>query len=193
MKNFKLIIEYDGTDFHGWQVQPDVRTVPSKLPDDVVVKHVQAAPPDFHARFSCIGRRYVYRITSARTAVYRRMLTYSKYALDVDRMTAGAEYLLGEKDFTSFAPASLEESVSPVCNVLEALFRRDGAIVSFDIKADRFLHHMVRNIVGTLMEVGRGRFDPEQIEDILRKKDRKAAGPTAPACGLTLMEAYYPE
>jgi tRNA pseudouridine38-40 synthase len=76
---------------------------------------------------------------------------------------------------------------------VEAAFRRDGEVFSFDIKADRFLHHMVRNIVGTLIEVGRGRLRLEQIDEILRKKDRRAAGPTAPACGLFLMVAYYPE
>jgi tRNA pseudouridine38-40 synthase len=245
MTNFKLIIEYDGTDFHGWQIQPEVRTVEGvleravrelvgqpvtingccrtdagvhawgfvgslevetrltpeqlrralggKLPDDIVVKHAEEAPPGFHARHSCIARRYLYQIATARTAVHRRVLSYTRYALDVDRMADGADYLLGEHDFTSFAPASLEKGLSPVCSVLAASFRSEDAIISFDIKADRFLHHMVRNIVGTLMEVGRGRFNPEQIEEILRKKDRRVAGPTAPACGLALMEAYYPE
>jgi tRNA pseudouridine38-40 synthase len=243
MQNFKLTIEYDGTDFHGWQVQPQVRTVQGvleevlgdllgqttqvagccrtdagvhatgfvgsfraettlsperirralggKLPEDVVVRDAVEAPADFHARHSCVARRYVYKVTTARTALERRFVAFSKYELDPARMAAGAEALAGEHDFTSFAPASLEDAVSPVCTVLDASLKREGSVILLDIKADRFLHHMVRNIAGTLIEVGRGRYDPEQVGAILRKKDRTAAGPTAPACGLVLVEAYY--
>jgi tRNA pseudouridine38-40 synthase len=243
MKNYKLSIEYDGTDFHGWQIQPEVRTVQGeietalgevfggptsvagccrtdagvhalgfvgsfhadtrlspdqirgalggKLPDDVVVRKAELAGADFHARHSCVARRYLYKITTERPAVFRRFLAFSKYELDVDRMAAGARALAGEHDFTSFAPAKMDEEASPLCTVLEATMSREGSVIRFDIKADRFLHHMVRNIVGTLMEVGRGRFEPERMGEIMCKKDRRAAGPTAPACGLVLMEAYY--
>jgi tRNA pseudouridine38-40 synthase len=243
MKNIKLTIEFDGTDFHGWQVQPRVRTVQgvleaalgeflddpvsvagccrtdagvhavgfvgsvrantrlspdqfraalgARLPEDVVVRAAERVGDDFHARHSCVARRYAYKITTERPAVYRRYIAFSKYGLDVDRMAQGAAALAGAHDFTSFTPAALDGEVSPVCTVTEAAFSREGGVIRFDIKADRFLHHMVRNIVGTLTEVGRGRFDPEQVGQILRKKDRRAAGPTAPACGLVLMEAYY--
>jgi tRNA pseudouridine38-40 synthase len=245
MKNIKLILEFDGTDFHGWQNQPEVRTVQGvlegvaselfgepvsvngccrtdsgvhawgyvgsfrvdtnldprqirgalsgRLPADVVVKSVAEVPTDFHARRDCIARRYLYRLTSEPTAVLRQFVAYTKYQLDVEKMAEGAARLVGRNDFTSFAPAALSEGVSTICDVVEAAFRRDGEVFSFDIKADRFLHHMVRNIVGTLIEVGRGRLRLEQIDEILRKKDRRAAGPTAPACGLFLMVAYYPE
>jgi len=244
MRNIKLKIEYDGTDFHGWQVQPKVRTVQGvledalgdllgeraqvngccrtdagvhawefvgnfksdtrleadrirralngKLPVDVVVKDAEDAAADFHARHSCFARRYVYKITTARTAVFRRFLSYTQYDLDLVLMADAARALVGEHDFTSFAPASLDDDVSPVCHVLDASLRQDSAVISFDIKADRFLHHMVRNVVGTLIEVGRGRLDREQVGEIMRKRDRRAAGPTAPACGLVLMEAFYP-
>lgn len=243
MKTIKLTIEYDGTDFHGWQIQPNVRTVQGaleasleqvlgrrvqvagccrtdagvhargfvgsfqtetrlspeqvrsalagKLPEDIVVRGSELADAGFHARRSCVARRYRYQVTTERTAVLRRHLAISRYPLDTERMAAGAAMLLGEHDFTSFAPASLDERVCPVCRVLEATLSPEGATIRFDVKADRFLHHMVRNIVGTLMEVGRGRIDPEQVGVIMRKKDRRAAGPTAPACGLMLMEAYY--
>jgi len=245
MKNFKLVLEYDGTRFHGWQTQPAVRTVQAvledavsdlfgekvtvngccrtdsgvhawgyvgnflvdstleathvwgglraKLPDDVVVKSAEQVHPDFHARYDCIARRYVYQITTVPAAIFRRVLWYTQYQLDVDLMADAAKVFVGEHDFTSFAPAALPGGISPVCNVLEASLGRDGAVISFEIKANRFLHHMVRNIVGTLIEIGRGRFLPEHVEEILRKKDRRIAGPTAPACGLALTDVYYPE
>jgi tRNA pseudouridine38-40 synthase len=243
MRNFKLTIEYDGTDFHGWQIQPEVRTVQgvleealrsvlrdstqvagccrtdagvhalgfvgsfqsegrlepgqiqsalaAKLPDDIVVRDTVSVPSTFHARHSCVARRYVYRIATEKTAVHRRSTAYSKYDLDVARMTEGARAIAGEHDFTSFAPASLDNEISPVCTVLDASLRREENVILIDIKANRFLHHMVRNIAGTLIEVGRGRYDPEQVGTILCKKDRRAAGPTAPACGLVLVQAYY--
>jgi tRNA pseudouridine38-40 synthase len=245
MKNFKMLLEYDGTHFHGWQRQRDVRTVQgvleaaasdlfgepiivngccrtdagvhawgfvgnfrtdtplepervrralsARLPEDVVVRHVDEAHAEFHARHDCIARRYVYRITTAPTAIFRRILTYTRYPLEVEPMAEAARVLVGEHDFTSFAPIATAGEVPTVCNVMQAALTRDESVITFEIKADRFLHHMVRNIVGTLVEVGRGRFRPEQVGEILRKKDRRAAGPTAPACGLALSEACYPE
>jgi tRNA pseudouridine38-40 synthase len=245
VKNFKLIIEYDGTEFHGWQKQPEVRTVQNvlegvlaelfretvdvagccrtdagvhalgfvgsfevrtalvaeqirgalnaRLPDDVVVRWVEEAAPDFHARHSCIARRYVYKISTVRPAVLRHVLAYTRYGLDTGRMAEAAKFLVGRKDFASFAPRAIGDEFPTICGVESAAVAREDTVVSFEIKADRFLHHMVRNIAGTLIEVGRGRFDPEHIEEIMRKKDRTAAGPTAPACGLSLVEAYYPE
>lgn len=244
MSNYRLKVEFDGTEFHGWQIQPGVRTVQrdlqdalfgvlgaavqvdgccrtdagvhargfvgnffadtrmepdqirralaGALPGDIVVHECGAVDDGFHARYTCISRSYRYKITTAPTAVFRRVMAYTKYGLDCDRMSEGLRLLVGEHDFASFAPVSLNEKVSPVCHVLEASLRRDGEVISFDVKADRFLHHMVRNIVGTLIEVGRGRFDPERVGEILCKKDRREAGPTAPACGLVLMEAHYP-
>jgi tRNA pseudouridine38-40 synthase len=244
VKNIKLILEYDGTDFHGWQKQPGLRTVQGvletalggllvaeigvngccrtdagvhawgfcgnfhtdtgmeaaqvgralagALPDDIVVRQARRAPDGFHARHDCLARRYVYRLTTARTAVYRHFLAWTKYNLDVASMERAASGLVGEHDFTSFAPVALGEDVPTVCRVMEAGVRTEDAVIAFDIKADRFLHHMVRIIVGTLVEVGRGRLRPEQIGEILCKKDRTEAGPTAPARGLALAEVYYP-
>ncbi len=244
MKNTKIVLEYDGTDFHGWQIQPEVRTIQgvleettsallqqditvngccrtdtgvhafgftgnfladtrmeasqiqsalnSKLPEDIALKQVDFVSEQFHARYDCVARRYVYRITTAPTAVFRHYLSYTKYPLDVSSMERAAGLLVGENDFSSFAPAALDGDIPTVCNVLEAGFRVEGDVILFDIKANRFLHHMVRNIVGTLIDVGRGRMEPEQVEEILCKKDRRAAGPTAPACGLALEAVYYP-
>jgi len=128
-----------------------------------------------------------------RTALSRRMCYYCKYPLDLSRMAQAAGLLLGEHDFTSFAPISLGADVSPVCTVSAASVRGDGAAILFDVTADRFLHHMVRTVVGTLIEVGRGRIPPERVGEILCKRDRRAAGPTVPACGLVLMEVFYPQ
>jgi tRNA pseudouridine38-40 synthase len=243
MKNIKLTLEFDGTDFHGWQKQPGVRTVQgtledaveelfgepitvtgcgrtdagvhawgfvcnfladtdllaaqigpglsARLPDDVVVREIEEVGADFHSRSHAVARRYGYRISAQKTAINRRVSHHTRYRLDVDMMSTAASALVGRRDFTSFAATGSVEDVSPVCEVEFARFGRDGSDISFEIKADRFLYRMVRNIVGTLIEVGRGRISPEQIGDILCKKDRAAAGPTAPACGLSLIEVYY--
>ena len=245
MRNFKLTLEFDGAEFHGWQKQPGLRTVQgvmenaagelfaqpvavagccrtdagvhaaalvcnflvetalpvervyrameALLPDDIVVRDLREVPEGFHARHDAIARRYIYRLMGERTALSRRMCYYCKYPLDLSRMAQAAGLLLGEHDFTSFAPISLGADVSPVCTVSAASVRGDGAAILFDVTADRFLHHMVRTVVGTLIEVGRGRIPPERVGEILCKRDRRAAGPTVPACGLVLMEVFYPQ
>jgi tRNA pseudouridine38-40 synthase len=245
VKNFKLEIEYEGTDFHGWQIQPGVRTIQgtleaalgdlfrqevrvagccrtdagvhatgfvcsfhvetgldaarvlpaiaARMPDDIVLRGAWEMDADFHARHSALARRYVYKISTDRTALLRRVVAWTRFNLDVERMSMAARFLEGVHDFSSFAPAALGEDVSPVCDVHWMRVEREGAVVQIDIKADRFVHHMVRNIAGTLIEVGRGRFDPEHAGEVLRKKDRRAAGPTAPACGLCLARVYYAE
>lgn len=241
MRNIRLLLEYDGTEFQGWQRQPGARTVQGTLetaiqivcrhpaavlgcartdagvhalgyvanfltesdmpasrvslalngclPEDVAVLGAEDAPPEFHARHSARSRRYVYRITEAPTAVWRRFAFHSHHDLDVDRMAAGGAHLVGEHDFTSFTPVVNE--AGKVCRVIDLVVARDGPHITISVEATRFVHHMVRVIAGTLMEVGRGRMEPEQVGDALRKKDRREAGPTAAACGLTLLVARY--
>jgi tRNA pseudouridine38-40 synthase len=106
-------------------------------------------------------------------------------------MARAAAFLVGEHDFTSFTPAL--NRAQPVCRVVLADIAVEGAVVTFTIEADRFLHHMVRVIVGTLLEVGRGRFDPERITAIMGTRDRREAGPTAPPHALALVAVRYPE
>jgi tRNA pseudouridine38-40 synthase len=241
MRNVRLLLEYDGTGFHGWQRQPGARTVQGSLetavatvcrhpaevfgcartdagvhalgyvasfhtesplsgsrlalalnaclPEDVVVIGAEGAPPDFHARFSAHSRRYVYRITTSPTALWRRFAYHSHHVLDLDRMRAAAAQLTGEHDFTSFTSAANEAAKR--CRVSEVAVAREGAMITITVEADRFLHHMVRVVAGTLMEVGRGRLEPEQVGAALRKRDRRAAGPTAAAHGLTLLRVRY--
>lgn len=245
MRNLRLELEYDGTDFHGWQRQPEIRTVQGTLeqaaatllrhpvtawgcartdagvhargyvanfhtesdytiervlsglngclPEDVVVTAVADAPEDFHARHSARARRYTYRITTVPTAVGRRFAYHIHHELDAGRMREAALHLVGEHDFTSFT--ALANEANPVCALrsLDIVEAPDGEAGRIDItvESNRFLFHMVRVIAGTLMEVGRGRIEPEHMAAIVRKKDRRAAGPTAAAHGLMLVGVQY--
>jgi len=132
-----------------------------------------------------------YRVSTAPTALQRHAVLVTPHALDAAAMAAGAAHLLGAHDFASFTPAL--NAADPVCRVAEAGVRRVGSLVEITVEANRFLHHMVRVIAGTLMEVGRGRMGPERVGEILRKRDRRAAGPTAPPCGLTFVGVRYPD
>jgi len=159
------------------------------LPEDVVVKRAEDAAPEFHARFDAISRRYAYSLATRPSALHRRTRYTPRETLDPARMARAARYLVGGHDFTSFTPAANE--ARPVCRVVEADVRADGSLVTVTVEADRFLHHMVRVIVGTLVEVGRGRWEPEHVEAILCKRDRREAGPTAPPHGLALVSVSY--
>lgn len=245
MRNIRLHLEYEGTEFCGWQRQPEVRTVQGTLehaiatvlrhpvqssgcartdagvhaknyvanfhtesdvglhrlvsglngclPDDVVVTAAMDAAADFHARFAALSRRYTYRITTSPVAVDRRTTYYFHHKLDAGRMREAAAHLTGRHDFTSFTAVANE--VDPVCELrsLDVAGEPGGVAGRIDItvEANRFLFHMVRVIAGTLMEVGRGRITPERVADILRKKDRREAGPTAAAHGLMLVGVQY--
>ncbi len=236
-------LEYDGTDFQGWQKQPGARTVQGTLetaiqvvcrhpavafgcartdagvhaqgyvanfatasdmpasrvslalngclPEDVVVVGAEEVSEDFHARHSARSRLYLYRITERPTAVWRRFAFHSHHALDVERMAAAGEHLEGEHDFTSFTPVTNEKG--KVCRVIALTVAREDSHILITVEATRFVHHMVRVIAGTLMEVGRGRMEPEQVAAALRKRDRREAGPTAAAHGLTLLRVRYHE
>jgi tRNA pseudouridine38-40 synthase len=244
MRNFKIALEFDGTDFHGWQRQPGLRTVQgvieegiaavfrkqvvvngagrtdagvhafgqagsfaldteltesqiwkalsSKMPEDVSIRGIEEKDPSFHARFSAISRRYTYFVRTEPTAIWRRYTHVVNYPLDSDSMQQAVQYLIGERDFASFTPARSQDAPTS-CNLMEAGVTDEDELIAFSFEADHFLHHMVRIIVGTLIEVGRSRIRPEQIKTILCKKDRTAAGPTAPPSGLFLMGVGYPD
>ncbi len=243
MKNLKLVLEYDGTDFHGWQKQQDLRTVQgvvesaieafhgeaanvigagrtdagvhawgqvcnfeldtglsadrivkavgAKLPPDVRIRSGDEVPPEFHARFSALSRRYGYYIRTSPTAIWRRFFHVVSFPVDIWAMKKAARLLLGERDFSSFAPARSKDGPTR-CLLTELDIHQTGDVFSFTLEADHFLHHMVRVIVGTLLEVGRGRIPAEQIEDIACKRDRNAGGPTLPPNGLFFLEVKYP-
>ena len=240
-RNFCLTVEYDGTDFKGWQVQPGQRTVQGEiesaihalfgcqiritgagrtdagvhalgqvasfsvstdlaeavicralnglLPRDIVVKAVQTVSADFNARRHARSREYEYQIARTRCALGRQYAWQYAAPLDVAAMQEAAGRLLGEKDFTSLCVCASERD-NRVCRVSCAdLVETDGLL--FRIVADRFLRGMVRAAVGTLIQVGRGKRDPSDIDRILNARDRSAAGPSAPAEGLCLRRVSY--
>jgi tRNA pseudouridine38-40 synthase len=246
--NLRLTLEYVGTAYHGWQVQPGVptiqgtlqeklavvlrrpvaargaartdagvhavgqvasvvvpegtdpwrlhRSINALLPDDIAVRRVERVPDDFHARHSARGRVYRYRILQG-TAVSpfdRGFAAHVRGDLDVAAMDAAARLLIGTHDFSSFRAAG-DVSESPVKEMRAARVAREPGrddLVAYTVEASSFLQHMVRTLAGTLIEVGRGRWTPEDVAAILDARDRRAAGPTAPARGLFLMKVLYP-
>ena len=247
-RNIRLLLAYDGTDFHGWQRQPGLPTLQALLedtigricrkevslygsgrtdagvhalgqvsnfvtscripcanlmkalndllPPTVRVREAKVASPEFHARYDVRSKTYRYRIV--RTAIslpfISRFAWHYSYPLDVGRMAEAARLLTGEHDFTSFAAAGLPgEEPAAVRTIFSSrfLWRPRTEILTYEVQGDGFLHHMVRNIVGTLIEVGRGKLTPQQVERILKARDRTLAGPTAPAQGLCLMRVDY--
>lgn len=245
-KRIKLTIAYDGTNYCGWQVQPNGITVEEvvnkalgkltgeaiavigasrtdsgvhalgnvavfdsatsipperiamalnqRLPDDIVVVQSEEVAPDFHPRYCDCEKTYEYHIINTRTPIPTKRLTnyFVSYDLDVSKMQQAADYLVGEHDFVSFCNVrtQVEDTVRTVTE-LEVL--RQGEEITIRISGNGFLYNMVRIIVGTLIRVGRGFYTPENVKEILEAKDRKAAGVTAPAHGLMLVEIRYPE
>jgi tRNA pseudouridine38-40 synthase len=241
--HYRLIVEYDGTDFHGWQIQPDRRTVQATLEDalrrllghparvaaggrtdagvhaagqvvcfhsprdlppdtvrralnaltprDLVVRAAAAVSEDFDPRRAARCRRYVYRIWTRAdpSPFWRRYAWHVHGPLDVDTMRAAATELVGEHDFSSFRAAGCD-ATHPVRRVLRSELERRGDLVVYTIEATAFLRHMVRNIVGTLVDVGRGRRRAD-FRALLAARDRTLAAQTAPAQGLCLMEIRY--
>jgi len=244
MRYFKATVEYDGTDFAGFQWQHGVRTVQSVLetaieqrvehrvnltgagrtdsgvhavgqvisfggetriptekmsialngvlPRDVTVRKVEEVGPDFSARFSASSRVYAYLILNRDTpsAVLGRFTTQVRFPLDVEAMQQGANLLLGEQDFACFTN-ELDVAKSSMRNVMRCQVGRYRKFVLVRIEANAFLRGMVRNIVGTLLQIGNGRRPVEDISRLIQARDRKLAGPTAPPQGLTLMRVRY--
>lgn len=245
-KRIKLTIAYDGTNYCGWQVQPNGITVEEvinkalckltgediavigasrtdsgvhalgnvavfdsatsipperiamalnqRLPDDIVIVKSEEVAPDFHPRYCDCEKTYEYHIINTRTPIPTKRLTnyFVSYDLDVERMQQAADYLVGEHDFVSFCNVrtQVEDTVRTVTE-LEVL--REGEEITIRISGNGLLYNMVRIIVGTLVRVGRGFYTPEKVKAILEAKDRKAAGVTAPAHGLMLVEIRYPK
>ncbi len=249
-RNFKLVMAYDGTDFHGWQIQPDrptiqgilseaifritaERTLPQgsgrtdagvhalgqvasfalessiptrnlhvalndKLPPSVRALALDEVPMDFHARHSARAKSYEYRIFRGAVCppFLARYAHHYPYPLDEDAVIAAAEMVLGEHDFTSFAavdPERGKEEPEPsnVRTIYQSKFRRDGDLLIYSVRGNGFLHHMVRNLVGTFLLAGKGMVVPSSIPEILAARRRSAAGPTAPASGLFLVSVEY--
>jgi tRNA pseudouridine38-40 synthase len=244
VRNIKLVLAYDGTDFAGFQVQPGKRTVQGELtaalakilgeevkvigagrtdagvharaqvvnfataapiptsrlpaalnsclPPDLTVWQAEEVPADFHARYAAQGKTYRYLIHQAPqpSPFLRRYSWHLPRPLDVAAMQAAAAQLIGEHDFSSFCAAG-GAAKTRVRTLRRLTLGGEGGLLLVEAAADGFLYKMVRNLVGTLVEVGRGAFTPDDVQRILAGRDRSLAGPTAPPQGLILWEVDY--
>jgi len=240
-----LNVEYDGTDFCGWQTQKDCRSVQQEveravstvadqpvsvvcagrtdtgvhatgqiihfdtdvirnernwvlgcnanLPRDASITWAKEVKDDFHARFSATARSYRYVILNrmTRSAIYRNRVSWHHQPLDEMRMNMAAKSFLGERDFTSFRALACQAKHA-VRTMHEINVERNGDFIIIDVRANAFLHHMVRNIAGTLIAIGEGEQDIDWVQELLDAKDRAQAGITAPPHGLYLVNVEYP-
>ncbi|MDF0535423.1 tRNA pseudouridine(38-40) synthase TruA [Shewanella yunxiaonensis] len=168
--------------------------VNANLPDNIAVRWMKVVPEDFHARFSATARRYRYIIYNHnfRPGILRLGVSHYHGELDVAKMHEAAQYLLGENDFTSFRAVQCQ-SKTPFRNLHRISVSRQGMYVIVDVEANAFLHHMVRNIVGSLLEVGLGNQPVDWLGQLLALKDRTKAAATAKPHGLYLVHVTYPE
>lgn len=242
---YALGLEYEGTDFLGWQKQPQARTlqaaveaalsfvadapievscagrtdagvhaqcqvihfdseaartprgwmlgVNSKLPPEIGARWCVPMAKSFHARYAARARRYRYRILNRplRAALDRRSVAWERVPLDAAAMHRAAQVLVGEHDFEAFRSVHCQ-SPHARRDLQEIAVRRDGDEVTLEVQANAFLHHMVRNILGSLLLVGRGEKPEAWIAEVLAGRDRRLAGPTAPAAGLIFLGPKYP-
>jgi tRNA pseudouridine38-40 synthase len=245
MPRYKCTVEYDGTDFAGWQRQNDMPSVQQSIeeaiekfsgedvrihamgrtdagvhafamaihfdlekdvptnrvvgainfhirPHKIAILTCEVVNEEFHARFCAIKRYYVYRIINRHPPLVleQNRAWFVPVRLDVDKMRQAAAYMLGVHDFTSLRDSECQAK-SPIKTLDEIRIEQNGELIEIYVSAKSFLHHMVRNIVGTLKFVGDGRWQPEYVKEILEARDRTKAGPTAPACGLYFVKVDY--
>ncbi len=166
----------------------------SNLPSDISVLWVKKVHDDFHARFSATRRVYEYHILNrrARSALLNNKIVWERRPLSLERMKKGAYFLIGSHDFSAYRSLACQAN-SPLRTVHKLEVVQQGAIITLEIEANAFLHHMVRNIAGVLMEIGMGNKNPEWAREVLESKDRRKGGVTAPPEGLYLMKVSYPE
>jgi tRNA pseudouridine38-40 synthase len=243
-RTFRLLLEYDGSDFVGWQIQASGRTVQGELaraleiffkeplcpigsgrtdagthargqvahftvrsdqpndrilraingllPQDIAVLDLVEISADFHARYSATGKRYRYRIHIGKSALYRSQVWTLHHCLDLEAMQKAAKVLPGTHSFAAFCkqdpvPASF------MCNIISCNWQQLDRQLIFEIEANRFLRHMVRILVGTMVEIGRGQRPVEDMAILLDSDERARAGITAPAQGLCLLYVRYEE
>jgi len=242
-KNYKLTIQFDGTDFLGWQVQAEGRTVQGdienalekifhhesvtligagrtdsgvhalgqaanvklmskyspeeicralngNLKEDVRIDSVEEVPDEFHARFSATAREYEYRFVNQYSPLTRKYTAHLTHTVDIALLQQMAKEITGEYDFTSFCKANAEVE-NKVCTIIKADWEDRENNLIFSIKANRFLHHMVRLLVGTMTETARGRYTLTEFQALLHNIPTKAVVLRAPACGLYLKKVCY--
>lgn len=171
-----------------------VRGANALLPESVAVRWAHAVPDEFHARFSAHGRSYRYLLLNraVRPAILSGQVGWFHAPLDVEAMQQAAQHLIGEHDFSAFRAAECQAK-SPVKTLTRLDIRRDGDMIVFDLSAGAFLHHMVRNIVGCLVYVGKGKYPSDWLREVLEGRDRKLAAPTFAPDGLYLRRIKYEE
>lgn len=248
MRNIKMIIQYDGTKYNGWQRLGDTdKTIQGKLeqvltrmsgtntevigsgrtdagvhaihqvanfytedarkeeeiqaylnqylPDDIAVKQVTEVHARFHSRLNAVSKTYMYRIWNlpySEPFIRKYSLHIPEPYLKVRAMRKAAGYLIGKNDFTSFVSRASKKK-SNIRTITDIEFEKKEGLVEIRIIGDGFLYNMIRIIVGTLLEVGLGKMEPEKVAEILESHDRQMAGPTAPPHGLFLLDVKYPE
>lgn len=168
--------------------------VNSNLPSNIVVNWAKQVDFTFHARFKAVSRRYRYIILNQpiRPALLHGRVTWHYYPLDIAKMQTAMTYLLGEQDFSSFRSSQCN-SKTPMRCVIDFSINKNNQFIFVEIEANAFLHHMVRNIMGTLFKIGSGDRPPEWIQEVLEAKSRSAAAETAPPDGLYLIQVRYPD
>lgn len=168
--------------------------VNAQLPDDIRVLAATRVRSDFHARFWATGKEYRYTIWNHRSLnpLLRQQAWHVPTSLDVSAMRAAAQRLVGQHDFRSFAANRNYETEFTERHLTRCSLRKQGPLLTVTLRADGFLYKMCRGIVGTLVQVGQGKLSPEEVSDILDRRDRRAAGMTAPAQGLVLWKVFYP-
>jgi tRNA pseudouridine38-40 synthase len=185
-----------------WRDSPQhlLRALNTKLPESIVVSGAEEACEGFHAIRHAVGKRYRYqlKIGGVRNVFDYRYHWHLNAELDLDQMNLAAKRLIGEHDFKSFQAAGADRKTTVrtvrACDLIVPVVENDQASdLLIEVEADGFLYNMVRNIVGTLVEVGRGKQTVEWIDQVLHARDRDVAGPTAPACGLFLLWVDYPD
>lgn len=162
------------------------------LPEDIAVVEMSEAAPRFHSRLNACGKRYCYRIINSEipNVFWRRYAQEVPEQLDLEAMRRAAEYLCGEHDFKSFTSAKKGKK-STVRRIDRISIEKEGDLLTFTFQGNGFLHHMIRILMGTLLEIGMGKRSPENIPKVIASRNREEAGPLMPAKGLTLLEVYY--
>lgn len=163
------------------------------LPLDIAVLDVRKVPPEFHARYSCTGKEYIYKLWNSeiRNPFLHGLALHYRYHIDEKMLNDAAQAFVGAHDFTSFCTLDKREKGDFIRTVRYFSVERDGDLITFTVAADGFLYNMVRIMVGTLLHIQQGKIACDAIPDIIKAETRQAAGPTAPACGLYLNKVYY--
>ena len=242
MNNYKLIVQYDGTSYAGWQIQLNAISVQgvlqdsisritnekinligagrtdsgvhalgqtanfrldseldlyrfkhslnSILPHDIAVKKIEEVDEDFHSRYDAVKRSYIFLISKGKSPFYDKYSWWYHGPINCENLNNLSEYLIGEKDFTAFSRKA-SDTENKICSVHKIRWKEWKELVIFYVEADRYLHGMVRTMVGTLLHTFKLKLNIDYLREVINKKDREAAGEAVPAKGLFLYKVKY--